>query len=218
MVGAHSLFGRPDPFFANRNKPHTKNFLESLHRTYGEPVSALPQRDDVLFQRAYEFRQREKQEHTKLKDEHDALQRRYRELTEETAKIHTLVEQLSKASPKDESSAPGPGADSRGDIQPSVPSGAGVDRGGDERVAEHSEAGGARSNRKRTVRVADARQDPGDNGRRGGSQPDEVLGAGNGDVDRPAAEHRPKGPESGGGAGPSADTADPPAGGEEAAE
>lgn len=211
--------GRPDPFFINRDKPHTNGYLESLHRTYGEPAGALPKRDDVLFQRAYQFRKQEKEHYTRLEEEHKALQRRYQELSAETATIQTLVEQLSKAPIKDVvESDPGSGANSSIGVQQSIQGRDTDTRRSDERVVEHSEAGGRRRNRKLPVRVAEPQQDPGNDGGRGGDLPDEVLRAGDGAVGGPTAEHSVEGPEPEGGVGSAKDASGPPGGGEEATE
>ena len=54
----------------NSGKWGTGKYLESLHRTYGKP---LPKRDDGQFERALEFRMREKEEHAKTQQENDHL-------------------------------------------------------------------------------------------------------------------------------------------------
>lgn len=59
---------RIDPFFQT-TKPHTRPFLESLHRTYGEPKGALPRRDEEAFARALAFRKQEKQKYNALESE-----------------------------------------------------------------------------------------------------------------------------------------------------
>lgn len=93
---------RADPFFATRT-PHTKPYLESLHRTYGEPVGALPKRNDQAFQRALAFREQEKDKYKKMEEENRFLAQEYskirmqsEEMASETKRIQELYEKLSK--------------------------------------------------------------------------------------------------------------------------
>ena len=93
---------RIDPFFQT-TKPHTRPFLESLHRTYGEPKGALPRRDEEAFARALAFRKQEKQKYNALESDNSRLQkelesvRAQQELMRaEADKIKLLWEQLSK--------------------------------------------------------------------------------------------------------------------------
>lgn len=93
---------RNDPYFMPRNS-RSSSYLESLHRTYGEPKSALPKRDDAMFKRAMRFRMAEKdhyngltQTNVRLQADFDRLQQDYTTLGEETTKMIALFEQLSK--------------------------------------------------------------------------------------------------------------------------
>ena len=93
---------RSDPFF-QRQRPHKNGYLESLHRTYGEPVSALPTRGDVLYERAYQFRQNEKAKYAEIerdaesaREEVAETKKRYEALRAETQEFKALFEQLSK--------------------------------------------------------------------------------------------------------------------------
>ena len=85
---------RPDPFFATR-KPHGNGYLESLHRTYGEPAGALPGRNDEQYKRALEFRTREKAHYADLERKNQEISRKYDALFTETERIRALFEQLS---------------------------------------------------------------------------------------------------------------------------
>ena len=89
------MLGREDPFFAVK-KPHTNGYLEALHRTYGEPKSALPTRNDDLFRRAYEFRQREKAKYSELENDLKHSRAQFELLKLETDKMRSLFEQLSR--------------------------------------------------------------------------------------------------------------------------
>ncbi len=96
------MLNRPDPFF-NHSQPHKKSFLESLHRTYGQPPGGLPQRDDNAFKRALEFRHREKAQYQAMEMSNQQLQAEVarlsavnKDLQTETGEIRTLWEQLSK--------------------------------------------------------------------------------------------------------------------------
>ena len=98
---SYGLLGREDPFFAT-TAPHKTHFLESLHRAYGGPQS-LPQRDEASFQRALQFRQAEKThyqgleaENLTLKEQLEATKNANAALKDETEKIRSLWEQLSK--------------------------------------------------------------------------------------------------------------------------
>jgi hypothetical protein len=95
------MLGRPDPFFVTQ-KPHNTGYLESLHRTYGEPRGALPKRNDASFKRALEFREREKQQFEHVRRESDEWRDRYTKLKQETDRISALFEKLSKPAPKDD--------------------------------------------------------------------------------------------------------------------
>ena len=97
------MMDRVDPFF-NTKKPHTNNYLETLHRTYGEPKGALPKRDEAVFQRAMKFRMDEKAHYAHLEKEmkkteleNKAIVEQNKLLTAETEKMHVLFEKLSRA-------------------------------------------------------------------------------------------------------------------------
>lgn len=114
---------RTDPFFAP-GKGRSSSYLESLHRTYGEPKSALPKRDDATFKRAMRFRMAEKEHYKTLQEtnerlhsDFDRLQQDYSKLGAETAKMITLFEQLSK---QNSNAEPEPKPDA-GDASTSVP-------------------------------------------------------------------------------------------------
>ncbi|MAH41475.1 MAG: hypothetical protein CMO41_04430 [Verrucomicrobiales bacterium] len=186
---------RPDPFFQT-HKPHKNGYLESLHRTYGEPKSALPTRGDALYQRALEFRQNEKAKYSQIeadartaREEADTLRARYNALQTETQEIKRLFEQLSKLQTNDvhpsADSGAEPHASRSGAGEPAVAS-AGVDHD-----ADGSAGAGSRSS---DVRIpnTDKNSDEGV----GGVVPDEVL-PGGGDVRRQAAEHTTEGSKSG---------------------
>jgi len=53
-----------------KGKWGTANYLESLHRTYNKP---LPKRNDGDFERALDFRNKEKAHYSKLTEENDKL-------------------------------------------------------------------------------------------------------------------------------------------------
>ena len=98
--------GRPDPFFQTR-KPHSQNFLESMHRTYGQPAGGLPRRDEETFKRALEFRRAEKAKYLDMETDNASLRAQVEQLhgshaalRAETDKIKALWEQLSKANLK----------------------------------------------------------------------------------------------------------------------
>tara|TARA_B100000965_G_scaffold130629_1_gene108896 strand:+ start:170 stop:811 length:642 start_codon:yes stop_codon:yes gene_type:complete len=90
------MFGRSDPFFKN-NRPHSNPFLESLHRTYGQPTGALPKRDDAQFQRALDFRKREKDHYAKMEQELAAGKEAYALLMKEQTRLADVLNKLSKA-------------------------------------------------------------------------------------------------------------------------
>lgn len=170
---------RVDPFFAGQ-RPHKNGYLESLHRTYGEPVSALPTRGDVLFERAYQFRQKEKAKYASIEREaeqarhaSDELSSKYKQLQEELDQIRPLFEQLSKLRYNND---PGNGEHANGDAS---------DRGGGNTVqpAEDSE---------------DASKGV------GGDVPVEVLRH-DGDVHRRTKEHAAQGSKPGSGPTEAAD-------------
>ena len=115
---SYGLLGREDPFFATA-APHKTHFLESLHRAYGGPQS-LPQRDEASFQRALQFRQAEKThyhgleaENLTLKEQLEATKKANAALKDETEKIRSLWEQLSKVN-TNESGSPATETQSRG--------------------------------------------------------------------------------------------------------
>ena len=87
---------RADPFFRSQ-KPHKNGYLESLHRTYGEPPSALPTRGDELYRRALQYREQEKARYADIERESAAVKAQYEALQAETVQMKTLFEQLSKA-------------------------------------------------------------------------------------------------------------------------
>ena len=93
---------RGDPFFKTRT-PHQNGYIESLHRTYGEPRSALPKRNDESFAKALQFRQEEKTHYANLqhqnqtyKSQYEQMQLQFTQLKTETAELKELWEQLSK--------------------------------------------------------------------------------------------------------------------------
>ena len=119
-----SPLARADPFFAS-SAPHQNVYLESLHRTFGEPKGALPKRDEEMFARALAFRDKEKQhygdlesENKKLQDEHStalnnltSLQTKYETMKQEADEIRNLWQELSKTTKKDERSTAARGGD-----------------------------------------------------------------------------------------------------------
>jgi len=80
-----------DPFFKQR-KPHTNDYLESLHRTYNK----LPERNDAAFKRALEYRQREKDRFSLIAQENQELRDRVAILQGQTSRFESLWTQLSK--------------------------------------------------------------------------------------------------------------------------
>lgn len=211
---------RPDPFFATAT-PHRTEYLESLHRTYGEPIGALPKRDEQQFARAMAFREKEKakyrgieDENTTLKAEIERLTATQTELREETERIKGLWEQLSKPTTDGVSTAPTTGADP-GNPQ-SLPK-----RGKQPRAdgAKRFVRTRGRPQRGGVVQPADDRVPDGggapveerveNGGQQGGREQDdvrrEVLPADVPDSRGQATEHATEGPERGGGAdGPDA--------------
>ena len=213
---------RVDPFFQT-TKPHTRPFIESLHRTYGEPKGALPKRDEAAFARALAFRRQEKQRYTGLESEnarlHNELQqvRVQQELMKEEAdKIKMLWEQLSKRSPNGNGSKPlHSSADSLVGEQPpmgdarsvvvggrsgSVHTGANKPSGQSTGVAERAKVSGDRGGGSRRARVPEA---TGREDQRGGDDevPGEVLPADLPGARGRAEEHAAEGPEQRGRAG-----------------
>jgi hypothetical protein len=196
---ASGSLGRADPFFASQT-PHRNNFLESLHRSYGEPEGALPKRDEEAFKRAMEFRTQEKakykmleEDNTRMRSEMAQLQQTQAALMEETGKIKTLWEELSKPKPKKDV---GPRTRATRDTASIRPGGDGPS-GGDG-VGEPPKR---RSARKRGARVED--HEPPSVGESGGASDEvqgEVLPTVVPDSSGPADEHAPEGPELGGGA------------------
>ena len=83
---------RSDPFFQTR-KPHTNNYLESLHRTYQAPTYS---RGHELFERALEFRRQEKARYRDLEERATDTQRKYDALCAETDRIHAIWDQFSR--------------------------------------------------------------------------------------------------------------------------
>lgn len=199
---------RTDPFFQGQ-RPHKNGYLESLHRTYGEPVSALPSRGDVLFERALKFRQDEKARYAEIErqahsaKEHAALiDSRYEALQAETQQIKALFEQLSKHHDSNgvrTSSDPDPGVG--GPSSGSRSSGPVEQRKRDD---QHANGGAGGSGGDGVVPLPDVSKDTGE--AVGGDVPDAVLPAG-GDVRGQAEEHTPKGSEPGGGSAASVDVA-----------
>ena len=197
-----SRFDRPDPFFATR-KPHSQGYLESLHRTYGEPKGALPRRDDDAFQRAMAFREQEKAHYKTLEQENrrlmamvEEMQRSNTELASETDKIKALFAQLSKPKTEDDVDDPKSPPKRRGG-KAGVRAGAADDSGGGKRVAERPKS-------RRPPRRSDdvPRVDETDGGETGGEDDvrREVLPAALPDARGQATEHAAEGSESGGGA------------------
>lgn len=66
----------------------SKAYVESLHRTYNIP---LPERDDGSFERALQFREREKQFYSFVEQENDQLKHRVQ-------KLESTLEQLEQHS------------------------------------------------------------------------------------------------------------------------
>lgn len=92
------MFGRTDPFFVAGDLRPRNTYLESLHRTYGNPRDGLPKRKDEAFARAMKFRESEKQHYKSVREENDRLQNEMSEMCEEMRRIQELREKLSKAS------------------------------------------------------------------------------------------------------------------------
>ena len=183
------MFDRTDPFFKTQ-RPHTSSYLESLHRTYGEPKSALPKRNSEMFQRAYKFRQEEKQRYSQLEQDYHTTKQQYELLKTETDKMRALFEQLSKPS----SNVPSTDVS---DPAVSVRAGPGGTSSGDEGVREPAAPPERRRDPVRAPSVPDAGvKETG--GKGGEGVPGEVLPT---DSRGSAAEHPPEGSESRGGDG-----------------
>lgn len=184
---------REDPFFATR-KPHRNGYLETMHRTYGEPAGALPTRGGELFNRAYAFRQKEKAKYAQMERESAAaressekLLTRYTDLQKELEQIKPLFEQLSKQRVDDVRSGATKSADS------------GV------RDLEHAIGHAGDSGGSVPVQAADEGKAVGKEV--GGVVPVGVL-RGGGDVRGQADEHAAEGPEPGSGVAEAAESAD----------
>jgi hypothetical protein len=202
------MLGRPDPFFATRT-PQRNGYLESLHRTYGEPVGALPQRNDELFARAYAFRQREKADQEAIQKAHQELQGRYDGLVSETKNIEALIEELSKSKPTDDDLRAGP--DPGEGVHKSLPVGKPDARRSDEAVAQHPAPGARARDRDGDLPVAEPRKDAREGG--AGVVPEQVLHERG--VDRHTDGDAADGPEPAGGAREAVRSADAGGGGPE---
>lgn len=151
MPRVYGALGRPDPFFQT-SKPHSNNFLESLHRTYGSSDGTLPFRNDASFEKALEFRRKEKAKYTdiekdneNLRSQVEAMQRAHASLRSETDQIRSLWEELSKVKvQEDERSA------KRGGIEGGIRPGS-----GENGVVQPPKT---RSTRRRSARVAPIEQ------------------------------------------------------------
>lgn len=190
---------RVDPFFHGQ-KPHKNGYLESLHRTYGEPPSALPSRGDVLFERALKFRQDEKAKYAEIErqahsaKQHAALaENRYEALQAETQQMKVLFEELSKLHHEKNGSVASSSRAGTGD--------ASGERNGDD---QHADGGGGGGGGDGTVPLPDVGKEAGKGVR--GDVPDAILPT-SGDVRGRVEEHTPQGSEPGSGSAAAVDVA-----------
>ena len=181
-----------------------QGYLEDVMRTYGH-VPALPKREDPEFQKALDFRRREKAHYTSLEEQARKLEVENRRLSEQNMRFATFIDRYDFPDDEEDSDVGGRGGgggdDERGDHGRGVLPPVSVetaprqdsisntpvhrvsdDRRSDDRGDDPRGGGGVPVHEARIEEVGEPEREAADTGR-------PVDGATEPDVDRSAGEH-----------------------------